>query len=99
MVKEKNLWEAVEEFLKESNIDLSYIDYYKAWPVISGINLSSCTKLSSLKDIEKKKIYVEAQSLSAKSLLKLEEKNVIKRWNDMFPNKKIEKIVVLSGRP
>lgn len=99
MVKVKNLWDAVEEFLKESNIDLSYVDYYKAWPVISGMNLSSCTKLTSLKDLEKKKIYVSATSLSAKSLLKLEERNVIKRWNEIFPDKKIDKIVIVSSRP
>lgn len=98
MVKEKNLWEAVEEFLKENNLDISYVEYYKAWPVISGARLSSATKIASLRDLDRKKIYVTPSSLSVKSLLKLEEKSIIKRWNEMFPEKKIEKIVVLPPR-
>lgn len=98
MVKDKNLWQAMEEFFLENNLDLSYVEYYKAWPVISGIRLSSSTKLTSLRDLDKKKIYITPSSTSVKALIKLEESNIIKRWNNMFPHKKIEKIVVLPPR-
>ncbi len=98
-MKEKNLWDAILEYLDESDIDLSYRKYYDAWPVISGVRLSSCTRLSSIRDLERKKIHVTPSSLSARSLLKLEEKGIMKRWNEMFPEKKIEKIVILTARP
>ena len=99
MIKEKNIWEAIEESLKESNIDLSYFEYYKVWPVITGPKLSSSLKLTSTKNLDKKIIHVTPSSISVKSLLKLEEKNIIKRWNDIFPDKQIEKIIVLPCKP
>ncbi len=99
MIKEKSLWEAIEESLKESNIDLSFFIYYKAWPVIAGARLSSSLKLTSIKNLDKKTIHVTPSSISVRSLLKLEEKGIIKRWNDMFPDKKIEKIIVLPCKP
>lgn len=98
MVKDKNLWEAMEEFFIENKLDLSYVEYYKAWPVISGVRLSSSTKLTSLRDLDKKKIYITPSSTSVKTLIKIDEINIIKRWNSMFPDKKIEKIVVLPPR-
>ena len=99
MIKEKNIWEAIEESLKENNIDLSYFEYYKVWPVITGPKLSSSLKLTSTKNLDKKIIHVTPSSISVKSLLKLEEKNIIKRWNDIFPDKQIEKIIVLPCKP
>lgn len=98
-MQEKNLWDAMEEFFKEYNIDLSFERYFSSWSVVAGPRLASCTRLSSLRDLDKGRISVTPVSLSAKSLLKMEEKNVIKRWNDLFPDKKIEKITVLTARP
>lgn len=99
MIKEKDLWEALEESFRKNNIDLSYFEYYKAWPVIAGPKLSSSLKLTSIKNLDKKTIHVTPSSISVRSLLKLEEGNILKRWNDMFPDKKIEKIIVLPCRP
>ncbi len=99
MIKEKNIWEAIEEALRENNVDMSYFEYYKAWPVIAGPKLSSSLKLTSTKNLDKKTIHVTPSSISVRSLLKLEEKNIIKRWNDMFPDKQIEKIIVLPCKP
>lgn len=99
MQGEKNLWDAVLEFLGEMNVDLSFQEYFRSWPVIAGPRLSSCTRLSSLKDLDSGKIYVTPSSLSAKSLLRMEEKGVIERWNEMFPDKKIKKICVLTAKP
>lgn len=99
MIKEKNIWEAIEEALRENNVDMSYFEYYKAWPVIAGAKLSSSLKLTSTKNLDKKTIHVTPSSISVRSLLKLEEKNIIKRWNDMFPDKQIEKIIVLPCKP
>lgn len=96
---EKNLWEAMLEFLDESGIDLSFQEYFRSWPVVAGARLSSCTKLASLKDLDCGRIYVTPSSLSAKSLLKMEEKAVIERWNERFPDKKIKKITVLKAKP
>lgn len=98
-MKEKNLWDAMEEFFREYDIDLSFEKYFSSWSVIAGPRLSSCTRLTSLKDLDRGRISVTPVSLSAKSLLRIEEKNVIRRWNDIFPDKKIEKITVLSARP
>ncbi len=98
MIKDKSLWEALVESLKENNIDMSYFEYYKAWPVIAGPRLSASLKLTSTKNLDKKTIHVTPSSISVRSLLKLEEKGIIKRWNDMFPDKKIEKIIVLPCR-
>ncbi len=99
MKGEKNLWDAVLEFLEESNIDLSFREYFSSWPVVAGARLSSCTRLSSLRDLDSGKIYVTPSSLSAKSLLRMEEKAVIERWNERFPDKKIKKIAVLKAKP
>ena len=98
-MKEKNLWDAMEEFFSEYDIDLSFERYFSSWAVIAGPRLSSCTRISSLKELDRGRISVTPVSLSAKSLLKMEEKNIIKRWNDIFPDKKIEKITVLAARP
>lgn len=98
-MSEKNLWDAVLEFLEEYDIDLSFREYYDAWPLICGINLSSCTKLTSIKDLDNGKIYVTPSSLSSKSLLKINEKSIMKRWNERFPDKKIERIVILNAKP
>lgn len=98
-MSEKNLWDAMMEFMSEYNIDLSFQEYFDAWPVICGPSLSSCTRLNSIGDLEKGKIYVTPSSLSSKSLLKMNEKNIITRWNERFPDKKIEKIVILNAKP
>ena len=99
MKGEKNLWDAMLELFGEMDIDLSFREYFRSWPVIAGPRLSSCTKLSSLRELESGKIYVTPSSISAKSLLKMEEKGVISRWNEMFPDKKIKKIGVLNSKP
>ncbi len=98
-MSEKNLWDAMTEFLKEYNIDLSFQKYFDAWPLICPVSLSSCTRLSSIRDLDNKKIYVTPSSLSSKSLLKMEEKNIIRKWNERFPDKKINKIVILNAKP
>lgn len=99
MKDEKNLWDAVLEFLGEMDVDLSFQKYYRSWPVIAGPRLSSCTRLSSLKDLDNGRIYVTPSSISAKSLLKIDEKAVMARWNEMFPDKKIKKIGILTAKP
>ncbi len=91
---DKTIWDGVLEYLKENNIDISSLEFFKAWPVIAGIRLSSCTRLISVKDIKMGKIYVSPSSLSAKSLLKIEEKRIISDWNKLFPSSKINKVVI-----
>lgn len=93
-MQDKTIWDGVLEYFKEKNIDITYLEFFKAWPVIAGIRLSSCTNLVSIKDIKKGLIYVSASSISAKSLLKMEEKRIICDWNKIFPSSKINKVVI-----
>lgn len=93
-MQDKTIWDGVLDYLKETNIDISHVEFFKAWPVIAGIRLSSCTRLISVKDIKMGKIYVSASSISAKSLLKMEEKRIIRDWNKIFPSSKINKVVI-----
>lgn len=96
MSEEKTLWNGIEEYLKSNNIDFSRQKYFASWPVISGIKLSSCTKLDSF-DSKKQRIFVKANSLSSRSLLFMEKARIIRDWNTMFPNAKIKEIVIMKG--
>lgn|SRR5574344_628298 len=96
MSEEKTLWNGIKEYLEENNIDYSRQKYFSSWPVIAGIRLSSCTRLHSV-DIKKGRIYVKANSLSARSLLTMEKARIIKDWNTMFPSSPIKEIVVPKG--
>ncbi len=98
-MKDKTLWDGVLEYLRENNIDISFHKYYEAWPIISGIRLSSCTKIASLKDLNKGILYVLPSSLSSKSLLKMEEKRIVNTWNQFFPENRINKIVAVKYKP
>ena len=98
-MRDKTLLDGILEYLKENNIDISFHKYYQAWPIISGIRLSSCTKIASIKDIDKGILYITPSSLSAKSLLLMEEKRIISDWNKAFPDKKLKKLVAVRYRP
>lgn len=93
-MQDKTIWDGVLEYLEEKNIDITYLEFHKAWPVIAGIRLSSCTRLTSVKDIKMGIIYVSPSSISVRSLLKMEEKRIINDWNKIFPSYKINKVVI-----
>lgn len=96
MVEEKTLWDAVKEYMDSNNLDLSRHRYFSAWSVISGVRLSSCTRLEKV-DKAKGRIYVSATSISARSLLTMEKRRILEEWNKMFPDCPIKEVVVQKG--
>lgn len=92
-MNEKTIWDGVMEYFQEANIDINRRRFYEAWPVIAGIHLSSCTQLMKVRT-EEGKIYVKANSLSARSLLMMERKRILVDWNKMFPDAEIKEVVV-----
>lgn len=90
---EKTIWDGVLDYFNETHLDINRRKYYEAWPVVAGINLSSCTHLQSYKP-EEGKIYVKTDSISAKSLLMMQRKRIINDWNKIFPDAEIKEVVV-----
>ncbi len=96
MSDEKTIWDGIVEYLEEQNIDFSGHRFFRSWPVIAGVRLSSCSYLDKV-DSKKGKIYVKVSSLSSRSLLMVEKKRIIDDWNRMFPETKIKEVVVAKG--
>lgn len=90
---EKTIWDGVLEYFEENQLDINRRRFYEAWPVVAGFNLSACTHLKSYKP-EEGKIYVVADSISARSLLMMQRKRIVSDWNKMFPDAEIKEVVV-----
>ncbi|MBQ0071470.1 MAG: DUF721 domain-containing protein [Spirochaetales bacterium] len=92
-MNEKTIWDGVMEYFQEAKIDVNRHRFYEAWPIVAGFQLSSCTQLMKVRP-EEGKIYVKANSLSARSLLMMERKRILVDWNKMFPDAEIKEVVV-----
>lgn len=90
---EKTIWDGIVEYMEDNGFSLRLKDYFAAWPVIAGYSLSSCTELKKV-DEKNGKIYVYPTSSSARSLLSMQKKRIIKSWNEQFSDFQIKDIVI-----
>lgn len=82
-ISDHTLRKDLDEYFEKYKIDKSNANAYKAWPMISGAQLSAVTELKSIKDGVLK---VFTLSSSAKNLLLLKKNKIIKDYNEMYPN-------------
>lgn len=93
-IVEHTLKEELDNYFDKYRIDKTKAIAYKAWPVISGPQLSAVTKLVNIKDGVLK---VSTMSSSAKTLLNLRKKKIIDDYNQMYPDLDIKGLDIVRG--
>lgn len=96
-MKDLNLHEILEEYLKDKKIDdLFNNDYISAWQAASGGKLASSTELKKV-DKENKTLVIKPNSTTTSALLKLERNRILEDWNKLLPSCPMEKIRILKS--
>ena len=90
-IKVKTLSEELQSFFDNNPEKYAKISMLQAWPAIAGPQLSAVTELKSTTDGV---LTVFTTSASAKSLLLMRKEQIIRDFNKMFPEAKINRILI-----
>lgn len=90
-IKVKTLSEELQSFFDNNPEKYAKISMLQSWPAIAGPQLSDVTELKSTTDGV---LTVFTTSASAKSLLLMRKEQIIRDFNKMFPDAKINRILI-----
>lgn len=92
-IKVKTLSEELREIFAENPEAMAKINMIKSWPIVVGPQLSAVTELVSATDGV---LEVFVNSPASKSLLLLKKEQIISKFNKMFPDAKIKRILIVK---
>lgn len=91
-IKVHTLKDALEEIIKsDSDIDVEKIEAIKAWPDFCGPELAAVSYVKTIKDGV---IRIYSNSSSARTILGMQKKKIIEKYNEFYPNLHIADIQI-----
>lgn len=89
----KTLSEELDLYFSENSENMERVRMLKAWPAVAGPQLSATTSLVSTTGGV---LRVSVQSSSAKTLLLMRKEQIVREFNKIFPEAKINKIQIVK---